>query len=170
MAVVPTGDVRIVDGSSGPGLEMARSLIREYGESIADVAACSLEFQRFDDEVAGLPGRYAPPRGRLLLAMRGEEAVGCIALRPLPELGPEQCEMKRLYVRPVARGCGAGRMLVERLLDEARQAGYRVMKLDTDTDPKFAAAIALYRSMGFRECPRYNADPDPKTMWFERVL
>lgn len=89
-------------------------------------------------------------------------------MRSLPQLGPRVCEMKRLYVRPPFRNLGIGRMLVESLLDEARTAGYALMKLDTDAAPKFAAAISLYRSMGFTECERYNADPDPKTLWFER--
>jgi GNAT superfamily N-acetyltransferase len=78
--------------------------------------------------------------------------------------------MKRMYVRPAYRGLKLGRMLAERLIDEARAAGYTLMKLDTDTAPKFAAAIALYRSLGFVECERYNADPDPKTLWFEKRL
>lgn len=148
-----------------------RELAAEYGASIADVAACSLEHQRFDDELANLPGRYAPSRGgRLLVAMVDGQPAGCIAVRALPELGPHVCEMKRMYVRPAYRGLQLGRMLAERLIDEARAAGYTVMKLDTDTAPKFAAAIALYRSLGFVECERYNADPDPKTLWFEKRL
>jgi GNAT superfamily N-acetyltransferase len=163
-------DIQIIDASRGPELEQCRDLIREYGQSIADVAACSLEHQRFDEELAGLPGRYAPPRGRLLMAMADGQPAGCIAMRPLDKVGIGVCEMKRLYVRPTVRGGGLGRLLVERLLDEARREGYRVMKLDTDTHPKFHAAIALYRGVGFVECERYNADPDPKTLWFERRL
>ena len=158
---------QILSITSGPNLELVRSLISEYGTSIADVAACSLEHQRFDLELATLPGPYAPPRGRLLLALIDNQPAGCIALRPLDALGPHICEMKRLYVPPARRGTGLGRQLVERLMHEAREIGYTLMKLDTDTDPKFAAAIALYRDMGFTECDRYNADPDPKTLWFE---
>lgn len=152
-------------------LGWAVELIREYGASIADVAACSLEHQGFEAELASLPGRYAPSKGgRLLVALVDERPAGCIALRALPDLGPGVCEMKRMYVRPAFRGRGLGRLLAERLLAEAKGAGYTLMKLDTDTAPKFAAAIALYRSLGFVECERYNADPDPKTMWFERGL
>lgn len=153
-----------------PYLSLARVLISEYGTSIADVAACSLEHQGFEYELKSLPGLYAPPRGRLLLALHDNEPAGCIALRPLPSLGEHVCEMKRLYVRPSARGTGLGRLLVQRLLQEARETGYTLMKLDTDTAPKFAAAIKLYRSLGFTECERYNDDPDPKTLWFERRL
>lgn len=164
-------ETRIVDTASSAELRFARDLIREYGASIADVAACSLEHQRFDDELANLPGRYAPSRGgRLFVAMVDGQPAGCIALRALPELGAGVCEMKRMYVRPTYRGLKLGRMLAERLIDEARAAGYTLMKLDTDTASKFAAAIALYRSLGFVECERYNADPDPKTLWFEKRL
>lgn len=163
--------VELVTASGSEWVEAVRELLREYGASIADVAACSLEHQRFDDELANLPGRYAPSRGgRLLVAMVDGQPAGCIALRALPELGPGVCEMKRMYVRPAYRGLKLGRMLAERLIDEARVAGYTLIKLDTDTAPKFAAAIALYRSLGFVECERYNADPDPKTLWFEKRL
>ena len=162
--------IQIIEAEKGDSLAKAAQLIREYGESIADVAACSLEHQRFDEEVASLPGKFAGPRGKLLIAeVEGTEA-GCIALRPLDELGPRVCEMKRMYVRAEYRGMGIGRLLVQRLLDEARAAGYEVMKLDTDTHEKFAAAIALYRSVGFTQCSRYNDDPDPRTLWFERLL
>lgn len=161
---------RIFTVTAGPQLSQARALISEYGLSIADVAACSLEHQNFNRELETLPLPYAPPRGRLLLAMIKDQPAGCIALRPLDALGPHISEMKRLYVPPAFRGSGLGRLLVNRLIDEARAIGYTMMKLDTDTDPKFAAAIALYRSLGFTECDRYNADPDPKTLWFEKAL
>lgn len=162
--------VEILDASEHHLLAF-RELAAEYGASIADVAARSLEHQGFDDELANLPGRYAPSRGgRLLVAMVDGQPAGCIALRALPEVGPGVCEMKRMYVRPAYRGRKLGRMLAERLIDEARAAGYTLMKLDTDTAPKFGAAIALYRSLGFVECERYNADPDPKTLWFEKRL
>jgi GNAT superfamily N-acetyltransferase len=161
---------RIVDASAGALLHDARALIVEYARGIADIAACSLEHQGFAHEVASLPGLYAPPRGRLLLALSGSEPVGCIALRPLPDLGPGVCEMKRMYVRPSARGRGVGRLLAQRLLADARAIGYRLMKLDSDTDPRFAAAVVLYRSLGFTDCPNYNDDPDPRTMWMEKGL
>lgn len=165
------GSPTIVPADTDERLILARELISEYGRSIADVAACSLVHQGFDDELAHLPGRYAPSRGGcLLLAMIGDRPAGCIAMRSLPEISARVCEMKRMYVKPEFRGRHIGRRLVERILAEARAAGYILMKLDTDTAPKFAAAIALYRSFGFIECDRYNADPDPKTLWFEKQL
>lgn len=162
--------ITILHASTGPALAQARELIVEYGRSIADVAACSLEHQGFEREVATLPGRYAPPRGRLLIATLDGLPAGCIALRPLDDLGPDVCEMKRMYVRPDARGDGLGRLLAERLIEEARTIGYRTMKLDSDTDSRFAAALRLYRSLGFTDCENYNADPDPKTVWMELSL
>jgi GNAT superfamily N-acetyltransferase len=160
----------IVDASSGPMLDAARALIDEYGQSIKSFAACSLEHQGFGDELAGLPGKYAPPRGRLLLALLDEIPVGCVALRPLDRLGADVCELKRMYVRPTARGHGIGRLLAERFLDEARRCGYRLVKLDTATNPAFEAAIALYGSLGFTACANYNDDPDPSSLWFEKAL
>jgi GNAT superfamily N-acetyltransferase len=162
--------VEIVDASRAPYLELARELVVEYGTAIAHVAGPSLTHQRFDDEISALPGKYAPPRGRLLVALDGNAALGSIALRPLPELGADVCELKRMYVRPAARGRGVGRALLERLVAEARAAGYRMIKLDTDTHAIFAAAIRLYRAFGFVECERYNSDPDPRTLWFELAL
>lgn len=162
--------IEVVDAHAPPHLHAVRHLIGEYGASIADVAACSLEHQRFDEELANLPGRFGPPRGRLLLALVNGQPAGCIALRALAELGEATCEMKRMYTRPDFRGRGVGRALAERLIAGARAAGYTLMKLDTDTAPEFACAISLYRSLGFVECARYNADPDPRTLWFEKRL
>ena len=166
--------VEIVDAHAGPELELARALFREYSVAIADVAACSLQYQRFEDELAGLPGKYAPPQGAILLARaqesggRSASPLGCAALRPLPHLGDGVCELKRMYVVPAGRGRGVGRLLAERVLARAREAGYRVMKLDTSTT--MTAAIGLYRSLGFVPCAAYNEDPAADTLWFEREL
>ncbi len=171
VAGVSAPAVNIVECGGAERLADFRTLAAEYAAEIADVAACSLEHQGFEDELRELPGRYAQARGgRMFLATVNGIPAGCIALRALPELGPGVCEMKRMFVRPVHRGLKIGRSLAERLIDEARAMGYTVMKLDTDTAPKFAAAIALYRSLGFVECGRYNTDPDPKTLWFEKRL
>src|SRR5690606_13192278 len=102
-------------------LDLVRSLFRDYAASIG----ISLDFQDFDAELDGLPGDYAPPRGRLLLAWQEGEAIGCVALRPLE---PEVCEMKRLYVGPAARASGLGRRLAVRICEEARAAGYSRMR------------------------------------------
>ncbi len=141
-------DVTVVDGAVRIG--DVRRLFREYGESLG----VDLSFQRFDEEVAELPGVYAPPRGRLLLALARGEPAGCVALRPLRG---SDCEMKRLYVRPPFRGIGLGRRLVTCVIDEARQLGYRRMLLDTLAE--MTAAQALYAQFGFTESDAYTPNP-----------
>lgn len=149
---------------------LAAALFREYQEDIK----IDLCFQGFDEELRTLPGRYAEPRGCILLAFDGATPVGCAALRPLPpcKLEPspsaDLCEVKRMYIRPVVRGRGLGRCLADQLVSFAKAADYRAMLLDTDVN--FTAAIALYRSLGFAERPRYNDDDHPDTRWFELPL
>ncbi|MBI5687873.1 MAG: GNAT family N-acetyltransferase [Verrucomicrobia bacterium] len=139
----------------------ARALFEEYAAWL-DVDLC---FQGFAAELAGLPGSYAPPRGRLLLACAGDGAAGCVALRPL---GESVCEMKRLFVRPAFRGQGVGRMLAEKVAAEARVIGYANMKLDTL--PAMSAATALYASLGFTRIPAYYATPLQDTIFMELKL
>jgi GNAT superfamily N-acetyltransferase len=143
-------------------IEEARSLFLEYGSSLG----FSLCFQSFDEELKNLPGAYGPPSGRLLLVRYGEDAAGCVALRRL-ELNI--CEMKRLYVRPDYRGLGLGRMLVERVIAEARSIGYARMRLDTVASA-MEDAIALYRRMGFQEIAPYSAIPIEGALWMELLL
>ena len=143
-------------------IEEARSLFLEYGGSLG----FSLCFQSFDEELKNLPGAYAPPSGRLLLARYADHAAGCIALR---KLQPGICEMKRLYVRPGDRGLGLGRMLVERLIAEARVIGYERMRLDTVASA-MKDAIALYRRMGFVEIAPYSSIPIESALWMELLL
>jgi ribosomal protein S18 acetylase RimI-like enzyme len=128
----------------------ARSLFREYAEGLG----IDLGFQDFAAELDSLPGRYAPPRGRLMLAWDGDSAVGCVALRPVDG---ETCEMKRLYVQPAARAQRLGRRLAERICREACEAGYRRMCLDTL--PAMAPAIRLYCALGFRPIEPYVFNP-----------
>jgi GNAT superfamily N-acetyltransferase len=138
-----------------------RELFLEYAAGLG----FSLCFQNFDVEVAGLPGAYAPPAGRLLVAEDAVELVGCVALRPHK---PGVCELKRLYVRPSHRGKGIGRRLLEVLLAEAVEAGYREAIFDTlDT---MTAALALYRSFAFEPTEPYGNHPVPGSLCFRKVL
>ena len=143
-------------------IEIVRSLFLEYAESLG----FSLCFQNFDQELAGLPGAYAPPRGRLLLGLVDGQPAGCVALRPMPD---GACELKRLFVRPAFRASGLGRALMDRVLTEARELGYPVMRLDTVAG-KMDRAIALYRKLGFREIPAYGEHPIEGTIWMEMAL
>jgi ribosomal protein S18 acetylase RimI-like enzyme len=153
--------MEIVQATGPRDVERARELFREYEQSLG----IDLCFQGFEQELAGLPGAYAPPRGRLLLALDGDRAGGCVALRPL---GGATCEMKRLYVRPAFRGRRAGRGLAVRLVEEARAIGYASMRLDTL--PSMTEAIALYRSLGFVEIAPYYANPVPGAIFMELDL
>lgn len=134
----------------------------EYAKSLG----FSLCFQDFDDELAGLPGKYAPPTGRLLLAECEGRGAGCIALK---KLDGQTCEMKRLYVRPEFRGKKIGRLLAERLIEEARSIGYQKMYLDTIAS-KMVEAVAMYRSLGFVEREAYYHNPEPHTLYMELRL
>jgi len=143
-------------------IEQARSLFLEYGRSLG----FSLCFQSFDEELRSLPGAYGPPSGRLLLARYADHAAGCIALR---QLQAGICEMKRLYVRPEDRGLGLGRILVERMIAEARSIGYERMRLDTIASA-MKDAIALYRRLGFVEIAPYSSIPIESALWMELLL
>jgi GNAT superfamily N-acetyltransferase len=140
--------------------------IAKLFQAYAAMLPVSLEAQRFVEELASLPGAYAPPRGALLIA-RGPDgsALGCIALRPL---AAEACEMKRLYVTPAARGSGLGRAMIEALIEEASRLGYREMKLDTL--PELDAAVRLYRKLGFAPIPPYGSHPYPGLVCLGKAL
>lgn len=135
-------------------MELVRDIFREYAQSLA----IDLCFQGFDEELAALPGDYAPPRGALLLAEVEGAIAGCCALRPLDTSDyPNAAEMKRLYVRKAFRGFGLGRELAEAMLDCARQAGYACVLLDTLDDME--SARALYADLGFEEIPPITKAP-----------
>ena len=154
--------MKFVQAQSPEEIEIARGLFREYAAGLK----IDLCFQNFDQEVDGLPGDYAPPLGRLLLAIEGEQIAGCIALRPF---GDDDCEMKRLYVRPEFRGQGLGKKLVTTLIDVARQTGYERMLLDT-LPGKMDEAITLYRLLGFREIAPYYNNPVQGALFMELRL
>ena len=151
----------IDEAQDGGELLQARRLFQEYASALG-VDLC---FQGFAQELETLPGHYAPPCGRLLLASWNGDVAGCVALRPM-ELGI--CEMKRLYVRPAFRALGVGRMLAERIIREARDAGYQRMRLDSL--PSMANAITLYRRLGFREIPPYRHNPVEGALYLELAL
>lgn len=155
------GEVTVEQARSGAEVAQARALFEEYAASLG----VSLCFQGFDRELAGLPGDYAPPAGRLLLARVDGELAGCVALRPL---APDVGEMKRLFVRPRYQGLGLGRRLATAVIQEARALGYARLKLDTL--PSMTAAIGLYGSLGFSDTAAYRDNPVPGARFMELSL
>ena len=159
--------VAIRQGTTPADFAQARGLFEEYAAWLG-VDLC---FQGFAQELATLPGAYAPPRGRLLLAGPAGDAQGCIALRPIDLEGAAPGtigEVKRLYVRPAARGSGLGARLAGALIDEARTIGYRALKLDTLE--QMPEARALYAQLGFRPCAPYYHNPLPGAVYLELSL
>jgi ribosomal protein S18 acetylase RimI-like enzyme len=154
---------RLVKVRQPEEIARAATLFREY----ADWLGIDLSFQGFEAELASLPGKYAPPVGELMLACAPEgAALGCVAVRPLD--GDTACEMKRLYVRPSARGLGIGGALVAVIIRSAEELGYAEMKLDTL--PAMPEALALYRRFGFAEIPAYYHSPLPGTVYLGKQL
>ena len=148
--------------TSAKQIDEARTLFREY-EAWLGMSLC---FQSFEEEVAGLPGKYAPPIGRLYLAYVDGEPAGCIALR---KLEPGVCEMKRLYLRESARGLGLGVRLIEQVIADAQEIGYAKMRLDT-YPPKMGKAVSLYEAHGFYEIPPYYDNPHAGVLYMEKTL
>ena len=153
--------IEIVQAQSEEELAHIRQLFREYAASL-DFSLC---FQGFEKELAELPGDYALPVGRLLLAREGKNAAGCVALRQIRD---GVCEMKRLYVRPEFRGQRLGRRLAEEVIAEAGKIGYRAMRLDTL--PSMKEAIALYETVGFRRIGPYRFNPLAGAIYMELAL
>lgn len=151
----------IIQASTTDLIDTARTLFVEYAEQLGH----DLSFQGFAEELAGLPGNYAPPSGRIVIAVEEGTAVGCVAVR---DLGDGICEMKRLYVTPEFRGRGIGRALASAVIDEARKIGYKKMRLDTI--PELKPANALYRSLGFREIEPYRYNPLENPIFMELDL
>jgi len=155
-------DFEIQQAESSQQISAVRDLFLEYAKSLN----FSLCFQSFEKELAGLPGDYAPPGGRLLLAAYGSQFAGCVALHKLDD---EICEMKRLYVRPEFRGKGLGRVLAERVVADAREIGYKRLRLDT-VEPVMRGAVALYRKLAFREIAPYRDNPIAGALYMELEL
>jgi putative acetyltransferase len=152
----------ILRAQSPDQIEHARRLFKEYAAWL-EIDLC---FQNFEKELTELPGEYAPPTGRLLLAINDTRIAGCVALRKIEE---GICEIKRLFVRSEFRGLGLGRQLAETIIREARDLGYERMRLDT-LPPKMNDAIALYRSLGFVEIEPYYNNPVPGAKFMELKL
>jgi len=161
-AVPPKADgIVVVEADTQAYVPIVKDLFQEYARGL-QVDLC---FQGFEQELAELPGKYAPPSGRLFLAMLDGQPLGCVALRPLAGL---VCEMKRLYVRPVARGIGLGRRLAQRAIEAAREVGYKRMYLDTLGSMK--EAIALYGTLGFQRTHAYYNNPSSSAVFMELEL
>jgi len=176
LPLADTPEVILLTPDEPHEVEATRAIFREYAASLS----FDLCFQNFEEEVAGLPGEYAEPRGALLIALvdaadvvpgigapllargdgRAAYVAGCSALRPLDTVDePNAAEMKRLYVRPAFRGFGLGRQLAEAALDAARSAGYACVLLDTLDEMELARA--MYEDLGFEEVPPYYHNPIP---------
>jgi len=153
--------VTVIPAKTTAHINTARRLFREY-ENFLGVDLC---FQDFENELTELPGKYAPPQGALLFALVDEIVAGCVAVR---KFETNICEMKRLYIRPHYRGNKIGRMLAEKIIDEAIKLGYSTMLLDTLTHLK--QAMALYRSLGFRKREPYYHNPLPGVIYWELDL
>lgn len=152
---------QIIQAHTGSYLDHVRALFIEYADSL-EVDLC---FQNFNQELATLPGSYAPSDGRVLLATKDEQVAGCVALRKFAD---DTCEMKRLYVRPAWRGQQVGRVLATAIIAEARTIGYTRMLLDTL--PTMHAAISLYRSLGFTTSDPYRYNPVDGVVFMELTL
>lgn len=155
-------DIAIRDACFPQDRDRVEALFREYANSL-DIDLC---FQGFEQEVASLPGAYRAPGGALFLAFRGDDAIGCIALRALE--APDVAEMKRLYVRPAGRGLALGRRLSEAAIARAVELGYARLRLDTL--PSMQAAQALYATLGFRDITPYRFNPVAGVRYLELAL
>lgn len=153
--------MKIKQAQTKAEIEAVRELFREY-EAFLNVDLC---FQNFEDELAGLPGKYSRPDGDLLICLDGEKAVGCVAVR---NLGGGVCEMKRLFVRPEARGTGLGRRLVRKIIVISQELGFSLMRLDTLETLK--EAMHLYETLGFKKTGPYYENLLPGVVYWEKPI
>jgi ribosomal protein S18 acetylase RimI-like enzyme len=154
--------MKLIQAQSEDEISRARLLFEEYAAGL-EIDLC---FQNFDKELAGLPGEYVPPSGRLFLAVEMDQTLGCVALR---KIGEDVCDMKRLYVRPGFRGTGLGSTLAASIISAAREIGYQRMRLDT-LPGKMDRAIAMYRTLGFKEIEPYYSNPVEGALFMELEL
>ncbi len=154
--------IQLIPAATPEQIETIRTLFLEYQQWL-DFSLC---FQGFDKELAELPGKYAPPLGRLYLVECEDQTAGCIALRPMEEAGV--CELKRLYVREQFRGNGIGKYLTKTILSDAAEIGYQTMRLDTLQ--RMESARSLYSSLGFTVIPAYYHNPLDEVVYMELVL
>lgn len=154
--------IQIVQVENESQIAAAKQIFREY-ETWLGMSLC---FQNFEEELDGLPGKYAPPDGRLYLPFIDDELTGCIALRKLED---GICEMKRLFLRENARGHGLGNTLIEKVIADARTIGYSKMRLDTHP-PKMGKAVSLYESHGFYKIESYYDNPHEGVLFMEKIL
>ncbi len=160
-----TPEIKLLTPDTDELIEAARLIFREYAQSLG----IDLGFQDFENELDSLPGEYGHPDGQLLLSMIDGEVAGCCAFRPMPDADvANACEMKRLYVRPAFRRFGLGRLMAQRLLDDARRAGYSAMLLDTLDDME--SARGLYATLGFETIPPYYYNPIPGAHYLKADL
>ncbi len=155
-------EIKIISAIAPEQIETIRTLFTEYQRWLN----FSLCFQGFDQELAQLPGKYAKPKGRLYIAEYDSKTAGCIALRPMKDEGV--CEMKRLFVREEFRGRGIGKILVEKILSDAKETGYHMMRLDTLQ--RMETARALYKKLGFAVIPAYYNNPMDEVVYMELKL
>jgi len=153
--------LRIAKATTDKDIKMVKMLFAEYADSLD----FGLDFQDFEEELANLPGGYAPPSGCLLLAKYKDQLAGCVALRQISE---EVCEMKRLYVRPEFRCLGIGRALAQAIIEQARRIGYIYMRLDTV--PSMEIARTLYTSLDFKQISPYRHNPIEGAVFMELKL
>jgi putative acetyltransferase len=147
--------IKIIEVQTQFELEQIKDLFRNYFQFLAHDHGLDISYQGIEDELANLSGKFAPPNGRLIMAITSEQAIGCAALRPIDE---RVCELKRMFVLPQYRGQGVGKALAKDLIEDARTIGYERMRLDTGNF--LTAAIQLYESLGFRRIEPYNDVPE----------
>jgi len=147
--------MKIIEVQTTSELQQIKDLFREYYEFLAHDHGLDISYQGIEDELATMPGKFTAPKGRLIMAFKLEQPIGCAALRPIDE---QACELKRMYVLPQFRGQGVGKSLAKYLIQEARKIGYKIIRLDTGNF--LTTAITLYEGLGFKQIPPYNDVPE----------